>query len=116
MITDKPQRVTTSLKLRTVHPTAQHALVVASGGITEHSAPTLTEMVETRLRGTLSRLTVDMSAVTSIDKVGLSALVRALLMARCRGVELRFLTRGNAAVHQRLIHVGLPCVTSEPAL
>ncbi|MCU1685928.1 MAG: hypothetical protein JWQ81_6667 [Amycolatopsis sp.] len=116
MITDKPDRVTASLTLRTARPTAQHVLLTASGEITADSVPALTEMVETRLRGTLTRLTLDVSAVTSIDTVGLSALVRAQLVARCRGIELRFLTRDNASVHQRLTHAGLPYVASEPTL
>ena len=116
MITDKPDQAPASLTLRTARPTAQHVLVAASGEITAHAVPALTEMVETRLRGTLTRLTLDVSAVTSIDKAGLSALVHALLVARCRGTELQFLAGGNASVYRRLTHVGLPCVASEPAL
>ncbi len=76
---------------------APFARIAAAGEIDSSSAPLLREQLEALLDGTLSELTIDLSAVTFLDSAGLCVLAAAHRRAGT-DVRLRVLASSRAVI------------------
>jgi anti-sigma B factor antagonist len=76
---------------------APFARITAAGEIDSSSAPLLREQLEALLDGTLSELTIDLSAVTFLDSAGLCVLAAAHRRAGT-DVRLRVLASSRAVI------------------
>jgi anti-anti-sigma factor len=88
-------------------PSPGTAVVVVRGEVDQLTAPRLTEMFASRLRGTLRTLVVDLSKVDFLGAAGLSALIYADLFARQSGVAFRIVTGDNRWAIRPLTAAGL---------
>ncbi|HVW43201.1 MAG TPA: STAS domain-containing protein [Amycolatopsis sp.] len=95
------------LRLTLTRPDRHTAVVAVAGELDASTAPRLSEMVLARLRGTLRAVVVDLSEVDFLAAAGISVLVRANLLARHRGIDLRIVTGGNRCVARALEITGL---------
>jgi len=87
---------------------ARHTLVVSvSGDVDLASAPLLRDVVERRLRGPVTLLVLDLSAVTFLGTAGLDVLVRTQQAVARRGVALRVTGTGVRPVHRALRAAGM---------
>jgi anti-sigma B factor antagonist len=83
------------LRLCVRRPRPGAAVVLVRGEVDTLTAPRLTELLTSRLRGTLRTLVVDLSEVDFLGAAGLSALLYANLLARQLGVTMRVVTGDN---------------------
>ena len=90
-------RPATDLLTVEVSEPAPLARLTASGEIDSSSAPLLREQLDTLLEGSLSELTIDLSAVTFLDSAGLCVLAAAHRRAGS-GVRLRVLASSRAVI------------------
>ncbi|WAL69141.1 STAS domain-containing protein [Amycolatopsis cynarae] len=104
----RPEVVSPPMRVRVRRPRPGLAIVVIGGEVDRLSAPRLEELLTSRLRGTLRALVVDLSGVDFLGTAGLSALVRADLLARQRGISLRILSGDNRGVVRALRLTDLP--------
>lgn len=107
------------LKVSSHHPGDHTVVVAVAGEVDVSTAPTLTQALETALRGHPSRLVVDLHEVSFLGSAGLSALVQASRAGEA-GTSLRVVA--DSPVTQRpLTLMGLDsvltvCETLEAAL
>ncbi|NKQ52155.1 STAS domain-containing protein [Amycolatopsis sp. K13G38] len=95
------------LRLRVTRPTLDTAVISAHGELDATTAPRLSELLMSRLRGNLRTVVVDLSTVEFLAAAGISVLVRANLLARSRGIALRIHTGRNRFVTRPLTLTGL---------
>lgn len=95
------------MRLRVSRPGSGTAVVHVRGEVDVLTAPRLTELLVTRLRGAIRTLVIDLSEVDFLGAAGLSALVHAELLARHRGVTLRVVAGDNRAALRPLTVTGL---------
>jgi len=96
-----------NLRLRVTRPALDTAVIAVRGELDATTAPRLSELLMSRLRGNLCTVVVDLSTVEFLAAAGISVLVRANLLARQRGITLRVRTGRNPYVTRPLAMTGL---------
>lgn len=76
------------MTLRVSHPGPRALLVRVSGEVDLSTARRLDELLQSRVRGAVEEVVVDLSAVTFISVAGLNSLLRAQLLADAAGARL----------------------------
>lgn len=104
----RPEIISPPMRVRVRRPRRGLVIVVVQGEVDRLSAPRLEEMLTSRLRGTLNALVVDLSGVDFLGTAGLTALLRADLLARQCGISLRILSGDNRGVVRALRLTDLP--------
>src|ERR1700686_4514077 len=98
----KPQRdaeSTDKLKINVVDR-KDGPLVYLSGRVDIDSSPALRDQLLALLRGHITMVRIDLTAVTSIDSSGLATLIEALKIARAGKTELRL-----QGLHDELLRI-----------
>jgi anti-anti-sigma factor len=71
-----------------------------SGKLTGSSAGTLERAIRAALQGSPHEIVVDLTDVDSIDQTGMTALLKAHLRSRQRGLPIKFVPADHEAVKQ----------------
>ncbi|MGK3201761.1 STAS domain-containing protein [Amycolatopsis sp. MEPSY49] len=76
------------MTLRVSRPAPRTVLVRVSGEVDLSTARRLDELLQSRIRGAVDEVVVDLSGVTFISVAGLNSLLRAQLLADAAGARL----------------------------
>ncbi|MFD2469434.1 STAS domain-containing protein [Amycolatopsis silviterrae] len=90
------------LRLRVSHPAPGTAVVEVAGEVDLATAPRMAEVVESRLRSTVSLVIVDLRQTTFLGVAGLRALIRLSLLAAGADTDF-YVDPGTAPTVRRLL-------------
>ncbi|KFU80309.1 anti-anti-sigma factor [Amycolatopsis lurida] len=95
-----------SLRLTVIRPDPATAVIEVGGELVAATAPRLAHLLGPRLTSALRTVVIDLSAVTSLDTIGLGVLVHAWHQAAVTGRALKLVT-GPGGVKRALENAGL---------